>query len=148
MNAVFIHDINKEENKYLCNICSTELDNNGIGLKCNPTKHTFCYECILDWYSEIKFKKYTGNYTITCMCPVCRNEGGKLPVVEGYDFVKGIHYIKKVIIKKEKPIVQKCGAKLLSKNDTCKRNGRNDCNGMCMIHFKINQKIEENTIII
>ena len=136
MNAVFINTNKNNEIKYLCNICLNELDEKGIGLKCNPTKHTFCYECILDWYSEVKNKKYSGNYTILCMCPICRQDGGKLPLLnENEEPIKGIHYIKKVVIPKDK-----CGAKLVSKNATCKNNAKKECNGLCALHFKIQQK--------
>jgi len=136
MNALFINKNKKDELKYSCNICLNELDENGIGLKCNPTKHTFCYECIFDWYKEVKYQKYSGNYTIICMCPICRKDGGKLLLLnENDEYVKGIHYIKKIVIPKDK-----CVAKLVSKDATCKNNAKKECNGLCALHFKIQQK--------
>ena len=88
-----------DENKsYICNICSDKITENIIALKCEPTKHIFCYDCILEWYSVLKKKKsaytYSNNYSIITMCPVCRNDGGLLPCCYGEKF-KGIHIIDK-----------------------------------------------------
>jgi hypothetical protein len=82
-----------EENEYLCNICAEEIENDKIiVLKCN-SKHIFCYDCISDWYKSLVNNK-TGNYFIKTMCPICRKNGGKLPISTlGNKFNKQIYYL-------------------------------------------------------
>ncbi len=92
--AIFLNDF-ESENPYVCCICSEELPNDStIGLSCNPNKHTFCKECITDWYSIIKKNKYmNSNYDKPRMCPVCREDGGLIPHSDQSGFIRGIHYI-------------------------------------------------------
>ena len=91
MPAKFIDNNN---NSNICNICSDNIiGNNAIGLKCNPTKHIFCYECIYDWYKELKKNKYTNNYSIKNMCPICRKNGGLLPVHSKFKTIINIRII-------------------------------------------------------
>lgn len=124
---------NKDNINYSCNICTDNIeDNQIIGLKCNPHKHVFCYNCILDWYLQIKKNKTMGNYTIKTMCPICRNNGGLLPCLDK-KWIKGIHTLNNIqnILKEE--IV--CGYKLSSKNAFCKFKGDIKYNNLCKLHF-------------
>ena len=127
--------IKNNDNSFLCNICSENIEvNNAIGLKCNPTKHIFCYECILDWYKELNKNRNTHNYSIRNMCPICRKNGGSLPINEKFKTIKGIHDIKKdeEIIHIKLP--HECGAKLKTKDGYCKSTGRQCYNGFCGKH--------------
>ncbi len=92
--AVFLNDLDYEF-PFVCCICSEELTNDStIGLSCNPNKHTFCKECITDWYSVIKKNKYmNSNYDKPRMCPICREDGGLIPHQEQSGFIRGIHYL-------------------------------------------------------
>ena len=41
-----------------CPLCEIDLnENNIIRLTCNPDKHYFCNECIIDWFSTINKNK-------------------------------------------------------------------------------------------
>ena len=134
--------IKNDENKlYTCNICSENIKNdNIIGLKCNPTKHIFCYECILDWYKELNRNKNINNYNIKNMCPICRKNGGLLPINNNYKIIKNIHNMKEInlnvsnlpnvlkninslIINPDK-LLHECGVKFKTKNGYCKFKGK------------------------
>lgn len=133
-NAKFIKDsINI---KHKCNICSDEIEpTKVIGLSCNPYKHIFCYDCIYDWYKELKKKKYGGNYNILNMCPICRKNGGLLPLIASKTFIKGLHYIsdsKKSEIDIDDNKI--CGYKLCSKNGFCQAKGNKLYAGLCGKH--------------
>jgi len=126
-NAKFI----KDNLKYTCNICSDEIETNKvIGLGCNLSKHIFCYDCIYDWYKELKKKKYCGNYTILNMCPICRKNGGLLPLIENIPFIKGLHYISNL----KKTEYDVCGYKLCSKNGYCQLKSNKLYGGFCGKH--------------
>jgi len=133
-NAKFIK--NTLNIKYKCNICSDEIEpTKVIGLSCNPSKHIFCYDCIYDWYKELKKKKYGGNYTMLNMCPICRKNGGLLPLIEKISFIKGLHYIsdsKKSEIDIDDNKI--CGYKLCSKNGFCQAKGNKLYAGLCGKH--------------
>jgi hypothetical protein len=149
-NTIFINVENKENN-YICNICNDNIENDKIiGLKCNPTKHIFCYECIFDWYKELKFKKsatHHGNYENNT-CPICRVNCGLLPRHPNYPFISGLHqkesssknntkikseYLKNYIEKTQnQPCI--CNAKLVSKDGFCKSAGKNEYGGFCGKH--------------
>jgi len=141
-NAKFIIQDENSENKHICNICSDEIElNKIIGLSCNPNKHIFCYDCIKDWYNEIKTKKhhvYHSNYTIITMCPICRENGGLLPLSTDTTYIKGIHIVnynnkaKKIVIEKNNSTV--CGAKLCTKNGFCTTIGKAEYGGLCGRH--------------
>jgi hypothetical protein len=134
LNAKFIK--NTLNVKYQCNICSDEIETNKvIGLACNPYKHIFCYDCIYDWYKELKKKKYGGNYTMLNMCPICRKNGGLLPLVNNTPFIKGLHYISDSK-KSEFDIDDNkiCGYKLCSKNGFCQSKGNKLFMGLCGKH--------------
>ena len=138
VEAIFI--LNKNI-KYFCNICSEEIeDNKIIGLKCDPEKHIFCYDCILDWYKQLRLKKNNNsNYNILNMCPICRNNGGLLPLYNNSDFIKGIH----ILNKKKLNTFPKCGIKLLSKNSFCTFIGKPIYNNLCGLHAHLNNKLLE-----
>lgn len=122
MSSSFINNI---ENIYTCNICSDDIQpNNAISLICNPEKHIFCYECIYDWFDELKkkLKKKNFNYYIQNMCPICLKNGGSLPISNKIDGISSKY----------------CGEKLKTKNSFCKFNGKSIYNGLCHIHFNCN----------
>ena len=133
-NAKFI---NKEKDIiYTCNICSEIIDDNKIiGLKCDPIKHIFCYDCIFSWYKQLNKKKKNSNYTITTMCPICRKNGGHLPIIDIQD--KDINPDK---------LLYECGVKLLTKDGYCTVIGKDIYNGFCGKHF--NKLLNKNEIII
>ena len=161
MSAKFV----KNDNSCLCNICAeTIADDNAVGLKCNPTKHIFCYECILDWYKELNKNKNVNNYTIKNMCPICRKNGGLLPVHKKIKSIKGIHDIKEVVIPitSETNITNKtnklttvdinpnklphsCGAKLKTKDGYCQAMGKKVHGGFCGRHASCNIQQNINT---
>lgn len=122
-NAKFI---NKEKDIiYTCNICSEVIDDNKIiGLKCDPVKHIFCYDCIFAWYKQLNKKKKNNNYTITTMCPICRKNGGHLPIIDIHN--KDINPDK---------LLYECGVKLLTKDGYCTSSGKDIYNGFCGKHF-------------
>ena len=144
-NAKFIKFIDNNNNT--CSICSDEIaENKGISLSCNPSKHIFCYDCIFDWYYQLKTKPNVSNYNMARMCPVCRNDGGYLPIIEGFNYIRGIHYNKVSI-----PIcfeVKKCGYKLKNNNELCSKKGQEKYGGLCLVHHNCSKKnsvIDVNT---
>ena len=79
----------------ICNICIDDVPlDKVVTLKCNPV-HTFCYKCIFDWYKQPNHKKYsTGQKKVSPrVCPICRKDGGPLPLPEGETEFSGIHNI-------------------------------------------------------
>lgn len=134
-------------NMNICNICSESIEENKVvQLKCNPTKHIFCYDCIYDWYKILKKPSTNfGNYTIKTMCPICRKNGGLLLLPNGKNFEIGIH--KYDLIDDETEVVttiKLCGYKLKSSNNTCTIRGNVLCGGLCKRHFQIKIKEENN----
>ena len=132
---------------YVCNICSDTIsNNNGVGLKCNPTKHIFCYECIYDWYKQLNKTKNGNNYTIKNMCPICRKNGGFLPINNNFKIIKGIHEIKDETILTTCPdinpnkLLTQCGVKFKTKDGFCQSHGKTIYGGLCGIHFKMVNK--------
>lgn len=154
MSAIYIKNVN---NECLCNICSEKLEiGNSVGLKCDTIKHIFCYECILDWYKESNKNKNI--HTVKNMCPICRKNGGFLPVHKNFNLIKGIHSYKEPVVKEhivktpiDKPkstkstklniidinpnkLPHECGAKLKTKNEYCKCNAKSIFGGFCGRH--------------
>ena len=116
--------------KYTCGICSDLIPNGEIiALKCNPSKHIYCYDCISDWYKEIKNKKHTGNYTTVNICPICRKNGGFLPCLKNDNFIKGIHIFNNIDVE-----IKLCNAKLKTKEGFCTAKGNPKYGGLCGIH--------------
>lgn len=125
--AVIIDNtLQKEE--YSCNICNDIIVNDTIiGLFCNPSKHIFCYTCILDWYKTLKKQTHYSNYSNMNMCPLCMKYGGRLPVCNNEEYIKGIHNIKPL----------RCGTPLASNPDKkCSLAGR--YGGKCSKHKHTN----------
>jgi hypothetical protein len=134
INAKYINNINDIE--YICNICVEKIENNNIiMLKCN-NKHIFCYDCIYDWYKQI-LKTDSCNYTIKTMCPICRKNGGKLPLKDNIIYNKLIHYCNIINVNIN---VNICGHILKNGINTCKKKSKN---GYCYLH-KANNNINEN----
>lgn len=133
--AKFINTENTEI-IYKCNICSEDIENDQIiGLKCNPLKHIFCYECISEWYISLKGNKNYGNYTINNMCPICRKSGGLLPL-HNTPYIKGIHHYNTKNTIKINELPKECGVKLKTKDGCCKSMGKSKYGGFCGIHGK------------
>jgi hypothetical protein len=156
MCALFIKCDNN--NKYNCNICTETIENDKvIGLKCDPKKHIFCYDCILDWFKILKKKHGSGNYSTLNMCPICRKNGGLLPVCDGYETIKNIHNLKlnkqKVVTTNDSKnlinpnkLKYQCGFKLLNGNGYCKFYGFYE--GLCGKHKDKKNLLPNNIITI
>ncbi len=91
-----IQESNIFSDKY-CNICTENIEsNNLVTLSCNPN-HYFCYTCIFDWYNIIKNNTGTFAFNNTnnnnqCTCPICKKDGGVLPLLPPHtDLIIGIH---------------------------------------------------------
>ncbi len=163
--------IKNDDNNNICNICSDNIiGDNAIGLKCNPTKHIFCYDCIYDWYKELKKTNYMNNYTIKNMCPICRKNGGLLPVNSKFKVIKGIHdtvtnklpvidNTKKIEILDINPnkLPFQCGVKLKTKDGYCVAYGKKIYGGFCGKHCKNktnnitdnnSQNLADNTLVV
>jgi len=130
--------------EHLCKICNDIIvDDPIIGLSCNPSKHIFCYTCILDWYKTLKKQTHYGNYSNLNMCPICMKHGGKLPICNNVEYINGIHKIKPVKKAPSGPIISAfslCGTPLKSNSSkTCSLIGR--YNGKCSIHKAMADKI-------
>jgi len=136
----------------ICGICSC-IKENEIILNC---KHSFCYDCIYDWLN-MKKKKTTfhDKNSILLECPYCKQKIDKLPLLENYNYIRGItnskivklvNLNKKIITKKEnnEEIVQKnnnnlmiCNAPIKSKNNSLCQNKGKECFGYyCGKHKK------------
>jgi hypothetical protein len=145
--------LKREQNEsYLCNICSDQIeDDKIIALKCNPKKHIFCYDCISEWYIEVSQKKNKNLYLYSLnMCPICRKNGGLLPIYGDTQPIKNIH-----IFPKPKPVKKsdlenipkinpnklshECGAKFSTKDGYCVAWGKNQYNGFCGVHKNLNK---------
>lgn len=142
----------ENNNEYKCNICSDNIEEDKIiGLKCNPQKHIFCYDCIFDWFKVLKKKHGSAYYSTLNMCPICRKNGGLLPTCDGYDVIKNIHDLKsvktKVVPINPKKLQHECGFKLLNGNGYCKLVGRYE--GLCGKHISKKDLLpKENSSII
>ena len=81
---------NSSNDEKECMICFDNLQNydssNIIILDC---KHVFCYECLLESYKGVKCNHYNVSHRI---CPYCRKKTTLLPIKEGIQPIKGIHY--------------------------------------------------------
>jgi hypothetical protein len=136
-NAKFIKVI--DNITYTCNICSEEIDQNKIiSLSCNPTKHIFCYDCIFDWYNQLRTKPNVSNYGTIRMCPICRNDGGYLPQISGINYIRGIHNSK---ITNNTINYKVCGYKLKTKDGVCSKIGNDKYGGLCKMHKLSNDKL-------
>ncbi len=146
-----------------CNICTDIIEGEVIRLKCNPDLHYFCEECITGWYVELKKNKYKYMYDneneyMMRMCPICRQEGGLLPLFKQENYIPSIHS-RKVC----KPKIKKVGIKKQIKKEMkkkelcsyliygfikCKRVGNEKYGGCCYQHAnKVNHNSEEENEI-
>ena len=135
-------------NKYTCGICTDQIPNGEIiSLKCNPSKHIFCYDCISDWYKEIKPKKHSGNYSTINICPICRKNGGFLPCIKNDTFIKGIHIFNNSgsSNNNNNNEIHICNAKLKTKEGYCTAKGNPKYGGLCGIHRIKDKPIIENS---
>ena len=143
MSSAYLINQQNEDGKFICNICSLEIESNKIiGLKCNYKKHIFCYDCINDWYKEIRFNVKSvmcSNYNIIRMCPICRKNGGYLPHLGG-DYFHDIH-----CDKNQNRIT--CGHPLRNKKDYCMSLGNSIYNNKCKRHFMMINKKKEKELI-
>ncbi len=76
-----------------CNICTEDIKSEElVTLICNPNHH-FCYTCIFDWYNIIKHNTETfSNNNKQCTCPICKKDGGTLPLLPPHtEKILGIH---------------------------------------------------------
>ena len=139
-----------ENESYLCNICSDQIDDDKIiALKCDPKKHIFCYDCISEWYMELNQKKNKSSYFYTLnMCPICRKNGGLLPIYGEEQPIKNIHIFpqikksnKALNVPKINPnkLAHECGAKFSTKNGYCIAMGKLQYNGFCGVHKNLNK---------
>lgn len=137
VNALIIEKSPSEE--YKCNICDDiVLNDTIIGLHCDPTKHIFCYQCILDWYTVLKKNTNYSNYQSLNMCPICKKNGGKLPICNNVTPIKGIHNMRTI-----KKIIT-CGSPLKSNpSKKCCSKGQDKYGGKCHIHKEIDNSILE-----
>ncbi len=145
VNALIISkDPSDPSKKYCCNICDDIILNDTIiGLHCDPDKHIFCYQCILDWYYVLKKNTQYGNYQMVTMCPICKKNGGKLPICNNVIPVNGIHNMKRVKLPKSfKPVII-CGTFLKSDpSKKCSMYGHDKYGGKCYRHK--NQELSED----
>jgi hypothetical protein len=132
-----------------CPLCEIDLnENNIIRLSCNPDKHYFCNDCIIDWFTTIHKNK---NHLIQYKkreCPVCREPTKFIALVETQVYIKNIHSplnLKKNINLNEDEITkiecnEFCNHLLKSKNSHCKNKGRTEYGGFCGIHKSANKQ--------
>jgi len=124
-------------NTYFCNICTDNVkEENIVRLKCNPSKHIFCYDCIYDWYIELKKQRQR----LCTMCPICRKNGGTLPL-NNKTYIKNIHNDPN----KVPDII--CGYQLVRKKSLCTSIGYQHYDNLCSKHYLYKQKHNINTKI-
>lgn len=134
----------QNENKYLCNICTDEIeDDKIIALKCNRKKHIFCYDCIYEWYLQTHKSQH---YTTKNICPICRKNGGLLPIygdikplkkIHILDNVNNVNNVKKIEINiNPSKLSHECGFKFSCKPGYCNTKGKEIYGGFCGTHFK------------
>lgn len=123
--------INDSCNSYnTCNICADNINNDDIiVLKCNIT-HTFCYDCILSWYKSCEKNIYSYYEYIHRMCPICKCDGGLLPLKPGIDPIKYIHDIPKCKM-------EGCKDEIATKKDL----NNHSSDGLCLRHYCLEHKL-------
>jgi len=68
-----------------CCICLEIIKTNLARLKCD---HLFHYECIFSWYSRLV--NNNNNSTEYHKCPMCNQDGGLLPIIDGQEPIENI----------------------------------------------------------
>lgn len=126
------------EGKLECNICREGIERRLVRLKCNPQLHYFCEECITDWYKQLKKDKYKYEYQKenefkVRMCPICRLDGGLLPLFHLDSYIPSIH---------EKKLYKEFVACKFEKKGgvRCKRRGCDEYDDFCLQHFEMDKK--------
>lgn len=142
MSAKFINISSLNDILCKCNICLEDIENDKIvSLICHHS-HIFCYDCIFDWYKEIKNSVNNhNNYSHKNICPICRKNGGFLPIHNDYTPIKGINIFEKVKVNTSKPIIinpnkepNECGVKLKTKPGYCMSTSKIKYGGFCGKH--------------
>ena len=144
MSAKFINISSLNNILCKCNICLEDIEDDKIvSLICHPS-HIFCYDCIFDWYKEIKNSiNNHNNYSHKNICPICRKNGGFLPIHSNYIPIKGINIFEKKVNNSKNinfininPNKQshECGVKLKTKPGYCLSLGKNKYGGFCGKH--------------
>jgi hypothetical protein len=140
----------------VCGICMSPVEGEIVRLKCNDL-HFFCNDCIIDWYKELKRTKYKNMYQKenefrVRMCPICREDGGLLPLFKKEDYIASIHekklYKKKKEKKvKEKKVKEKVEKKLcdfeMASGKRCTRLGGEKYGGRCFQHANPKEEKKE-----
>jgi hypothetical protein len=78
------------------------------------------------------------------MCPICRKNGGLIPVYKDDKPLKNIHYTssyikEKLIIINPNKLAHECGIKFFTSNNFCKSIGDSDFSGFCKKHMKYHE---------
>ena len=140
-----------------CNICTENVENDKlVTLACNPN-HYFCYTCIFDWYNTIKnnvdgfgsFGIFNVHDNKQCTCPICKKDGGILPLLEPHtEPIIGIHVKGLPLLNKEFSNMSICSSKEC--NSYCHMGttatSKPNINGIklhknfCYIHYDLFQK--------
>lgn len=130
-----LDDDDQDDNRFLCPICSTEDVKELTTLKCG---HKFCRRCIIKWYIKLNILIFSSsNYVMMRECPVCRQNGGYLELLDNEKFIQGIHKEPNIVNKKE---LYKCNAPIKSRPGKCCNNsGHMIYGGYCGKHKKIFQ---------
>lgn len=130
-----LDDDDQDDNRFLCPICSTEDVKELTTLKCG---HKFCRKCIIKWYIKLNILIFSSsNYVMMRECPVCRQNGGHLELLDNEKFIQSVHIEPNIENKKE---LYKCGAPIKSKPGKCCNNSGNMIyGGYCGKHKKIFQ---------
>ncbi len=70
-----------------CNICCEDFDTKDIiTLSCHPS-HTYCNNCITDWFQKNIYLKDECRE-----CPTCKKKVNVIPILNGCKKIKYIHY--------------------------------------------------------
>ena len=130
-----LDDDDQDENRFLCPICSTDDVKELTTLQCG---HQFCRKCIIKWYIKLNILIFSSsNYVMMRECPVCRQKGGHLKLLENEKYIQGVHNEPNIENKKQ---LCKCNAPIKSKpGKFCNNYGQIIYGGYCGKHKKIFQ---------
>ncbi len=132
-----------------CPLCDIELnETNIIKLSCNPDKHYFCNNCIIEWFTTVN---KNNNHLVQYKkreCPICRESTKFIPLLDGQKYIRHIHSpltLKKNIDLPENEKVKVecsefCNHLLKNKNAHCKNKGKEEYGGFCGIHKSANKQ--------
>jgi hypothetical protein len=122
-----------DDNRFICPICSDEDDSYVTELKCG---HKFCRKCIIRWYLKLNNLVYSSSNYANCReCPVCRQNGGYLKLLDGEKYIKDIYEPPSKLDEKK---LARCGAPIKTKpGKLCTNTGHTFYGGYCGKHKKI-----------